>query len=460
MDGDDDIESLLLIAQLQLDDASEAQSRSTGKLREGSPSSDLQLALDSQVAFLHGYQRLLEDRKLAQSIDRALEQDQRMLGLFAAVDQGEQDDRQAALALSRGERLPPETQSQRSMPAVVALASQLDAEEDRAASDNDEETQVGSDAGPDWDSDETASMPGAFVPQMRRPATSRAEGSHGGRAECIICTERRRSSAMYRAPCGHLYCLGCLVDLVEACTRDETLYPLRCCQRELPEEDVLRRLTSRLRTKFSGKAVEFRVPATQRVYCINPHCSVFLGPAGEDNTYLVCLRCNASVCTGCRNEGHSGEMCRENEAVQLLETLATDNGWRRCAGCNAMVELSQGCYHMTCRCKHQFCYLCGERWKTCGCPQWDEGRLLTDANRRVVNEHGAQAAVRQPEQHAERVQEAMFQLRTNHACYAHTWAYRHGGGRCEECSFHLPQFLMRCRNCQLLVCRRCAQNRF
>ena len=122
MDGDDDIESLLLIAQLQLDDASEVHTRANGKQREGSAPNDLQLALESQVAFLEGYQRLLEDRKLAQSIDRALERDQRILGLFAAVDQGEQDDREAALALSRGERLPPETQSQRSMPAVVALA--------------------------------------------------------------------------------------------------------------------------------------------------------------------------------------------------------------------------------------------------------------------------------------------------------------------------------------------------
>lgn len=168
-------------------------------------------------------------------------------------------------------------------------------------------------------------------------------------AECIICTERRRSSAMYRAPCGHLYCVGCLVDLVDASTRDETLFPLRCCHRPFPEEDILRRLSSRLRATFSGKAIEYRVPAAQRIYCINPVCSAFLGPAGEDNTYLVCLRCQTSVCTGCKNEGHPGEMCRENEAVQLLETLATDNGWRRCAGCNVMVELSDGCYHMTCR---------------------------------------------------------------------------------------------------------------
>jgi hypothetical protein len=39
------------------------------------------------------------------------------------------------------------------------------------------------------------------------------------------------------------------------------------------------------------------------------------------------------------------------------------------------VELSTGCFHMTCRCKAQFCYLCAARWKSCACVQWNERRL-------------------------------------------------------------------------------------
>jgi len=51
--------------------------------------------------------------------------------------------------------------------------------------------------------------------------------------------------------------------------------------------------------------------------------------------------------------------------------------------CRFFVELEVGCYHMTCRCGHEFCYLCTSRWKTCSCPQWDEGRLLQQARRQV-----------------------------------------------------------------------------
>lgn len=37
-----------------------------------------------------------------------------------------------------------------------------------------------------------------------------------------------------------------------------------------------------------------------------------------------------------------------------------------------------------CRCRHEFCYLCGEVWKRCACDQWDPERLLARANQVVV----------------------------------------------------------------------------
>ncbi|CAL8999751.1 unnamed protein product [Prunus brigantina] len=50
-----------------------------------------------------------------------------------------------------------------------------------------------------------------------------------------------------------------------------------------------------------------------------------------------------------------------------------------------MVELDSGCYHITCRCGHQFCYTCGAEWKnkkaTCDCPLWDEHYAISlDSN--------------------------------------------------------------------------------
>jgi len=52
------------------------------------------------------------------------------------------------------------------------------------------------------------------------------------------------------------------------------------------------------------------------------------------------------------------------------------------------------------------------------------------------------------------------QLRANHEC-RHTagWAYTRGGGRCDECSHYLPQYLFRCYQCHFMACNRCRRNR-
>lgn len=48
--------------------------------------------------------------------------------------------------------------------------------------------------------------------------------------------------------------------------------------------------------------------------------------------------------------------------------VAEQAGWRKCYNCSAMVELKEGCNHMTCRCTAEFCMVCGLKWKSCDCP--------------------------------------------------------------------------------------------
>ena len=98
---------------------------------------------------------------------------------------------------------------------------------------------------------------------------------------------------------------------------------------------------------------------------------------------------------------------------------------------------------MTCRCRAHFCYLCAARWKTCDCVQWDEDRLLVAAQEGVENEVGRAAAARMPQAiFAERVERRAAVLRDNHECERHSWRYREGGGRCGECRFNLPSYLL------------------
>lgn len=50
-----------------------------------------------------------------------------------------------------------------------------------------------------------------------------------------------------------------------------------------------------------------------------------------------------------------------------LYQLAQKLHFRRCPKCKSLIERSEGCKHMTCRCKYEFCHQCGSRWKN-GCP--------------------------------------------------------------------------------------------
>ncbi|KAG8216599.1 hypothetical protein J3R82DRAFT_6785 [Butyriboletus roseoflavus] len=205
--------------------------------------------------------------------------------------------------------------------------------------------------------------------------------------DCVICQDAIHGAEV-RAPCGHYYDIGCITDLFQSATRDETLYPPRCCRQNIPFPQVQPHLSQTLITTFQQKQVEFGT--LKRVYCSSPTCSRFLGPISEGifaSKVYTCPApgCARRTCGRCR-EQHSGDwthVCRPDADATEVLALSNASGWARCPGCSQMIELHLGCFHMTCRCRTEFCYLCRARWKTCGCPQWDERRLLAVAEERV-----------------------------------------------------------------------------
>jgi len=41
--------------------------------------------------------------------------------------------------------------------------------------------------------------------------------------------------------------------------------------------------------------------------------------------------------------------------------------YKQCPSCKFWVEKNDGCDHMTCRCKYEFCYVCGGKYNRCKC---------------------------------------------------------------------------------------------
>jgi hypothetical protein len=103
--------------------------------------------------------------------------------------------------------------------------------------------------------------------------------------------------------------------------------------------------------------------------------------------------CTTTTCAACKSASHAPLACIQDANTHALLETARAAGWARCYRCRTLVELTHGCYHMTCRCRAEFCYVCAAPWKTCTCPQWDEQRLLADAQRRVARSVGCEVFV-------------------------------------------------------------------
>lgn len=61
---------------------------------------------------------------------------------------------------------------------------------------------------------------------------------------------------------------------------------------------------------------------------------------------------------------------------ELLDVMASI-GAQRCGSCGNVVEKTEGCNHIVCICKYEFCYSCGEKWqnsdctRNCDCPMFN-----------------------------------------------------------------------------------------
>ena len=180
------------------------------------------------------------------------------------------------------------------------------------------------------------------------------------------------------APCGHTYDVQCLVELYRAATKDETLFPPACCSRPFRLEEMRQHMDTELVRLVERKTIEFGT--ANRVYCFSKSCSAFIGAATDAPSALTCGGCRWQTCGHCKRRAHDlAIQCTEAQDQALL-TMAEDNGWKRCPVCGQIVELVYGCNHMTCRCKHQFCFVCTRTWRTCSCPLWDERNLAVAAN--------------------------------------------------------------------------------
>jgi hypothetical protein len=101
-------------------------------------------------------------------------------------------------------------------------------------------------------------------------------------------------------------------------------------------------------------------------WCARNGCGSGQLHSSKDEAPIVrCHACGFKTCFTHNCEWHSGRTCkqydrdaRKSDEVGLLQLLGNRKKFRLCPSCGNGVEKNKGCDHMTCRCKHEFCWRC------------------------------------------------------------------------------------------------------
>ncbi|KAF1813065.1 hypothetical protein P152DRAFT_374696, partial [Eremomyces bilateralis CBS 781.70] len=189
---------------------------------------------------------------------------------------------------------------------------------------------------------------------------------------CISCLDDVLPRKAAKLDCSHHMCNSCLKRVFNLSITDPSLMPPKCCtDRLIPLRHVAPLFDDPFKRKWNRKYQEYTTK--NRMYCPKKGCGEWIKPnhiksdGATGRQYGTCKRCGMKVCRICNQKWHGRKDCPNDEETKRVVDLAKEEGWQRCYNCKTMVELREGCNHMTCHCTAEFCMICGLKWKTCDC---------------------------------------------------------------------------------------------
>ncbi|TVU01335.1 hypothetical protein EJB05_53205, partial [Eragrostis curvula] len=242
-------------------------------------------------------------------------------------------------------------------------------------------------------------------------AKSRARNAMERRETCTICLEDADITKVHAVEgCAHRFCFPCMKEHVKVKLLNGMLpgCPRHGCTTKLSVEGSKVFLSPPLLGIMAQRIRERQIHPSQKVYCPYPKCSALMSlsevvhpmqescsrySVADAATLRKCVKCRGSFCISCKVIWHDRMTCYEYKRRcpyarpedAKLQNLAEQRLWRQCVKCKHMIELAEGCYHMTCVCGYEFCYTCGKAWKdkkaTCSCVLWDERNIIRNRRR-------------------------------------------------------------------------------
>ena len=324
-----DVPTACLLLQFYLEDLAEIEAGQKRKQKLGEKT-DSELAVDLLKHDIAKLQPTLLDRRIAQSLAIAVHQDAGMISLLVRDEEIAAQDHQLAHELDQGE------QHRRPRTKIAKF--------------HNPETNF---AGKLADLELIMENLHAYnKPEVCRPGPS--SSSHSAveldtftiqQEICIICEEVKHVFDILKAPCDHHYCRECVISLVQMSTEQESLYPPKCCQIEIPISRATDFLETEVIERFRRKGEEFST--LNRIYCCNPKCSTFISQKHIRHGVASCPLCQKETCAICKDESHKDADCPFDPDQQTMDALAAEKSWKKCPTCQQRIELFMGCNHIT-----------------------------------------------------------------------------------------------------------------
>jgi ariadne-1 len=160
------------------------------------------------------------------------------------------------------------------------------------------------------------------------------------------------ASKTAKLACGHRMCHPCLKRQFTLSVSDPQHMPPTCCSAEhIPLKAVERLFDDKFKILWNKKYQEYTT--ANRLYCPKKGCGDWIKPSKirtdltNGRKYARCGRCDTKVCVLCNSKFHTRRECPRDEETNRLVQMAKEKGWQRCYKCKAVVELKEGCNHMT-----------------------------------------------------------------------------------------------------------------
>ncbi|CAI2368084.1 unnamed protein product [Moneuplotes crassus] len=180
--------------------------------------------------------------------------------------------------------------------------------------------------------------------------------------------------------CGHMFHTECLQVYIKL-QIDSKLLPVKCplqeCRKQIPDTEIRSLIELEFHQKLERFQLELFVEQNSTFYhfCPSPDCiNVIEWDAGKGPSKLECPVCAQTHCLRCKTNWHEGFTCEEflkikeaNPDDMTFYSLAKESKLQQCTQCKFWVQKTEGCDHITCRCKYEFCYICGGKHQECGC---------------------------------------------------------------------------------------------